>query len=321
LSDLPAAPPAPPERGAPIPLAALRALRPKQWTKNGLLFAALIFSGAFHDPQAIGRALLGFAAFCLMSSSGYVLNDTLDREADRLHPKKRLRPIASGELPVSAAWVTMALTLSLGLLLASQLGTGFLIVGLAYLSTTLSYSYVFKHMVILDVMFLASGFVWRAIAGALAIAVPVSPWLLLCTAFLALWLGFNKRRAELRHVGAGAGTRKNLAQYNQQMLASLESIVTSNTVLSYSLYAVLGPTPWMALTIPFVLYGIFRYVYLVEQLGEGGAPDETLLKDRPLQATVVLYGLTAIAVLLADERGLLPKLEPSDLGRPSAAAR
>lgn len=281
-------------------LAALRQLRPKQWAKNVFLFAALVFSRSFFDPDAIIHALVGFAAFCMVSSTGYVLNDLLDREADRLHPKKRFRPIASGALPVPAAIVLLLTTGTIGLSLATWVGPYFLAVTLAYFCTTLSYSWYFKHVVILDIMFLASGFVWRAVAGAVAIGVAVSPWLFVCTAFLALFLGFNKRRGELLALGDSAGTRKNLADYSPQMLEQFQAIVTGNVVLSYSLYTILSDTsnPWMAITIPHVLYGIFRYVYLIDREGAGDAPDETLLSDRPILITGVLFTVTAVAVLV-----------------------
>lgn len=288
--------------------AALRQLRPKQWTKNVLLFVALIFSGKFVEPEAITQALAGFMAFCLMSSSGYIFNDYLDREADRNHPKKKFRPIASGALPASAALVLMVACLAGGLAIGMSLGVPFTVMTLVYLATTLSYSFYFKHVVILDVMFIATGFLWRAFAGALAIGVSVSVWLFLCTGFLALFVGFNKRRAELEGLGAEGGTRKNLGQYNSRFLEEIQSILTANTVLAYSLYCVLGPTPWMSVTIPFALYGVFRYVYLVEVCGEGEAPDETLLKDRPIQLASALYLLMAIAVLVADKQGLLPEV-------------
>ena len=291
-----------------LPIAALKQLRPKQWTKNSFLFAALVFSGRFLDLHSVGRALIGFGAFCLLSSSGYVLNDYLDREADRKHPRKRHRPIASGALPVPAAVVLMLVAFAGGVALSATLGWPFLAIAVTYLATTLSYSFYFKHVVILDVMFLGSGFVWRAIAGAIAIEVGVSPWLFLCTAFLALFLGFNKRRAELLQIGADGGTRKNLADYSPKMLEQYQSIVTGATVLCYALYTVLGETAWMTTTIPFVLYGIFRYIYLVDRHGEGGAPDETILRDTPLLLTVLLYGAVAVGVMLGHKFGSLPTL-------------
>lgn len=305
--------PVPPVR-TPVSVvrAAIKQLRPKQWAKNALLFAALIFSGEFLVSESVINAVAAFVAFSLIASSGYVFNDYLDREADRKHPKKQFRPIASGALPEGLAIVEMVAVLGLGMAIAWWVGTWFLAVALLYLATTLSYSYYFKHLVILDVMFLALGFVWRVIAGALAIKVHVSAWLFLCTAFFALFLGFNKRRGELRDLGEDAGTRRNLVEYNERMLQEFQSIVTANTVLSYALYSVLGaPTPWMVLTLPFVLYAVFRYIYLVEQRGEGAAPDETLLKDVPILVTALLYGATAVAVLLADRAGVLEQILPT----------
>ena len=299
---------APSRTPASIARAAVKQLRPKQWAKNVFLFAAIVFSRKFLDPEAVFQVLVGFASFSLLSSSGYVLNDYLDREADRKHPKKKFRPIASGALPIPVAAGLLLACLVGGFLFASTLGTSFVGIALLYLATTQSYSFYFKHKVILDVMFLASGFVWRAVAGALAIGVAVSPWLFLCTAFVALFLGFNKRRAELIQVGSEGGTRKILALYSRPMLDQFNAIVTGSTVLCYALYTVQGPTPWLILTIPFVLYGIFRYIYLVEQRGEGGAPDETLLKDRPIHVTGLLYVLTAAGVLLAHDAGMLPEV-------------
>jgi 4-hydroxybenzoate polyprenyltransferase len=288
----------------------IKALRPKQWTKNGLLFAALIFSGNFVDPDLALRAFLGFTAFCLVSSSGYVLNDTLDREADRQHPKKRHRPIASGIVAPWMALILMVIAFSTGLALAASLSWWFLAIAVLYLVTTLSYSFVFKHMVILDVMFISAGFVWRAIAGAVVIDVKVSAWFFLCAAFLALFIGFNKRRAELTELGDGAGTRRNLAEYSTTMLDQLQAIVTGPVVLCYALYTVLGAnTPWMVVTVPVVLYGIFRFVYLVDKKGEGAAPDETLVRDAPLLLTVVVYVLMAGSVIQLDALGLLPDVD------------
>jgi 4-hydroxybenzoate polyprenyltransferase len=289
----------------PLLLGALKVMRPKQWTKNGLLAAALVFSGQFVDPHRVARAILAVCAFNLLSSSGYVLNDYLDREADRRHPRKRSRPIASGSLPETLALPWMVLILLAGLGIALSLSPRFLVLSLLYLGSTVSYSLYFKHRVILDVMFLAACYVWRALAGAVAIEVRVSSWFFLCTAFFALFLGFNKRKAELVLVGDSVGTRKNLREYSRHMLDQFQGIATSCTVLSYALYTALGTSTWMMLTIPYVLFGIFRYIYLVDQKGEGGAPDETFLKDVPILVTVGLYVLTAVAVVSAEKIGWL----------------
>lgn len=291
-----------------IALAAGRQLRPKQWFKQVFLVPALAFSGQFLQPGPILAVLIGIGSFSLLSSAGYILNDWLDREADAKHPKKRLRPIASGALPGPAAFALMGACLLGGFLLAAWLSPSFLLVALLYLGTTLSYSFWFKHVVLWDVLFLSSGFVWRTLAGALAIDVHVSPWLIVCTIFLALFFGFNKRRGELLQVGAHSGTRKNLSEYTPDMLEQFQAIVSSGTIMSYVLYTVQGPTGWMTLTIPLVLYGIFRYIYLIDRHGEGGAPDETLLRDRPLLATGVLYALVSGGVLVGHQFGWLVPL-------------
>lgn len=262
----------------PFPIGpAVKALRPKQWTKNVLVFVALVFSFHFTSPGEWAKVVIGFAAFCLLSSTGYVINDIRDREADRLHPTKCKRPIASGALPVRAAWVLAVLTSLMGFVAAGSLGWAFLLVAALYMVTTMTYSLFFKHVVILDVMLITAGFLWRAVAGAVAIQVSISPWFLLCTAFLSLFLGFNKRRGELSTLVAGEAHkhRKNLAEYSPGMLQEFQAMTTSGTVISYALYTVsdYSPTPWLLITLPYVLYGIFRYIYLVEQKGEGGAPD------------------------------------------------
>ena len=286
-----------PRRSSPV--AIFVALRPKQWTKNALLFAALVFSSHFSQPQDIARAGAAFLVFCLLSSTGYLYNDLKDVESDRRHPKKRMRPLAAGELGATGAWVTMAACTASALGIASVLGQPFVAVSLCYFLTTLSYSLVFKHHVILDVMMLASCYIWRAAAGAVAIDVRISTWLLVCTAFGALFLGFNKRRGELLLLeGKGRGTRKSLDHYSASMLQEFQAVTTSGTIISYALYTIQSPTPWLGLTLPYVVYGVFRYIYLIDQKGEGAAPDETLLRDVPIQVTVLLFLVTAVAVLV-----------------------
>lgn len=293
--------------------AAIKALRPKQWAKNVLILAPLVFSSVYlTEPWRVLEAGLAVLSFSLLASSGYLLNDYLDREADRQHPKKRHRPIASGALPEGVAIVEMILVLGLGAGIAFMVSPVFLVVGLAYLATTMLYSFVLKHIVILDVMILSSFYLLRVIAGAAAIEVRVSAWLFLCTAFLALFIGFHKRRAELVQLGDGGGTRKILKLYSLPMLDQFQAIVTGAVVLCYALYTVLGSaTPWMTMTIPFVLYGIFRYIWLVDQKGEGDAPDETLIKDGPILVTGFLYGLTAVGILVADSWSILPDIFPT----------
>lgn len=289
--------------------AAIKALRPKQWAKQVFLFAALIFSMEFTTPEPWLRTIMGALAFCMLSSTGYIFNDARDVEADRAHPKKRYRPIASGQLPLKLAYLQMVAIFTLGLVIAYSLSPQFLIVALLYFVTTISYSFYFKHLVILDVMFLAACYLWRAAAGAVAIDVHISPWLLTCTAFVSLFLGFNKRRGELQmlaQTGSTGVTRKNLQQYTSEMVIEFQAIATSGTIISYALYAVLGsPTPWMLLTLPYVLYGVFRYIYLVSARSEGDAPDETLLKDRPILINGALYAVTTVVVLLLDRHELI----------------
>jgi 4-hydroxybenzoate polyprenyltransferase len=308
-SPAPEPPPAASPRHTPLSvgIAAVRQLRPKQWAKNVFLFPALVFSGRFLEFEPVVRGVLAFLVFSLLASSGYVLNDYLDREADRKHPKKRERPIASGALPIPAAFVLMAACVVGSIAIGWWLSPAFLVVSGLYLATTLSYSVYFKHRVILDVMFLAACYVWRVLAGAVAIEVHVSPWLFLCAAFLALFLGFNKRRGELVKLGTDGSTRKNLALYSRDMLVELQSIVTSSVVICYALYTVQGHHGWMVVTIPFVLYGVFRYIFLVDR-GAGDAPDETVVSDWPFLLNGLLYLAVAIGVILADQAQLLPPL-------------
>lgn len=285
----------------------VKAMRPKQWTKNGLVFAALVFAYQYDNPDAWIRAMGAFAAFCLVSSMGYLVNDVRDREADARHPSKRKRPIASGALPVPWAIGEAVAAGALGLFTAAALGWETLLVTVLYFATTMTYSFYFKHVVILDVMMITVGFLWRAVAGAVVIDVHISPWLLLCAAFLALFLGFNKRRGEIALIRDEdhdpdteelAAVRPSLASYRPSMIQEFQSITSSGAVISYALYTVLGsPTPWMLVTIPFVLYGVFRYIYLVDR-GDGAAPDEVLVRDKHILLTVVLYGVSVLAVLI-----------------------
>lgn len=284
-----------------FPVAVIAALRPKQWIKNVLLLAALVFSSGWNHPEVLGKVFLSFVAFCLLSSTGYVYNDLRDAEADRNHPTKRFRPIANRDLSPGAAWGVMAVCFVMAVGLSWAVNPAFLLVAILYFINTLSYSTIFKHYVILDVMFLGACYLWRAVAGAVAISVVISPWLLVCTAFFALFLGFNKRRGELAMLeGRMIGTRKALAHYSPAMLQEFQAITTSGTILSYALYTVLGSTksPWLLLTLPMVLYGIFRYIYLMDQKGEGAAPDEILFKDRPILLTCVIFLVVAVAVLV-----------------------
>jgi len=289
-------------------VASIRAVRPKEWLKNVFLFPALVFSQLYTDPGMVARSLAGFALFCALSSTGYLFNDLRDVEADRHHPTKRHRPIASGALPVPAAVGIMCVLALGGLSFGFVLSPPFGFTALAYLALTLSYTVIFKHLVLLDVMFIAAGFLVRAVAGAAVLEVPISPWFLVCASFLALFLGFSKRLSEIRLLEAGACKhRKNLKEYSAELLTQIINIVTACTVISYAMYTFeSGRTPWLMGTIPFVIYGIFRYMYLVERHQGGGAPAETLLRDRPLQVTCLLYGASVVAALQFGEPGAHP---------------
>ena len=293
----------------------LRLARPKQWSKNLLLFAGLLFSGSYRDMPALiqagdfhaaflapARALLGCLAFVLLSSSVYALNDRRDVEEDRLHPVKRGRPVAAGLVSPNEAALLSLLWAVLGLTLSACLGPPFFLLALAYLALSTLYSWWTKHQVILDVLSLAAGFVLRAAAGAAAVSVEISAWLLLCSTLLALFLGFVKRRSELAGLAPGSrAARLTLAHYSLPLLDQMIAVVASATLVAYSLYAFSAHPdtrgPWMMLTIPFVLYGILRYLYLAHQKGLGAAPEKVLLGDRPLQIDLALWVLSSAAIV------------------------
>ena len=284
--------------------ALVRALRPRQWIKNSVIFAALVFSHGLTDATQFMRSLAAFALFCAVSSSVYLLNDILDLENDRAHPTKSKRPIASGELavlPAALAGVVLALS---ALALSYLLSPPFSAMALTYLASNILYSLWLKKVVIVDVMIISSGFVIRAVAGGLVIGVEVSAWLILCTILLSLFLGFTKRRQELAQLESQAVThRAILKEYSIAFLDQMISIVTAATLTAYFLYT-LAPetrvklgTPYLPLTIPFVLYGIFRYLYLVHQRNMGENPTGALYADRPLLADVILWAVAAVVIL------------------------
>jgi len=282
----------------------LLSLRPSQWTKNLFVLAALGFAGRLFQPESVARAAGAFAIFCVLSGIVYLVNDVRDREADRLHPVKSRRPIASGAVPVSVA-VTAAVVLTVGALAAAftldyRLG----IVGAMYLALFVLYSFWLKHLVILDVLTIAVGFVLRAIAGAVVIDVRFSNWLLLLTLLLALFLGLSKRRAELVALADGAKShRRSLAEYSPYLLDQMIGVVTASTLVAYAFYTISPETvekfrtEHLLYTVPFPLYGIFRYLYLVHQREGGGNPSEALLTDRPLLACVALWAAVVVAIL------------------------
>lgn len=281
----------------------LELMRPRQWPKNLLLLAALLFSGTFTEPVSVARALAGFLAFLLLSSSVYAFNDAHDRDSDKKHPSKKSRPVASGRISADAARIFAALLAALGLALGFVISPGFEACAAAYLFISALYTLWLKHEVILDVFNLAAGFVLRAAAGGFAIGVPVSPWLLVCTTLLALFLGLSKRRAELELLkGSASSHRRALNEYSKELLDQMISIVSSATVVAYTMYtffahSLAGKGPWMMLTAPFVLYGIFRYLYLSHQKGLAGQPEQVLLTDRPMQACLLLWALCAAVIL------------------------
>ncbi|MFI5179725.1 MAG: decaprenyl-phosphate phosphoribosyltransferase [Vicinamibacterales bacterium] len=289
----------------------LRSMRPRQWTKNGIVFLALVFAVGqeYHltdlstwVPKAL-ESLVAFACFALVSSADYLINDIRDIEADRAHPWKRRRPIAAGLLPINTAWTWAVILAVVGNAGAFALNWKMGLVILGYTVLMLAYSYRLKHVVLLDLMVIAAGFVLRAMAGALAIDVPISPWLYVVTALGALFLGINKRRAELELLQDEAGNhRRILDEYTLPLLDQMGSTVTAAVLMAYGLYTFtaegLPKNHSMMLTIPFVLYGIFRYLYLVNVKKEGGSPEEVLLRDIPIMLTLAGWVITAGIVLL-----------------------
>jgi 4-hydroxybenzoate polyprenyltransferase len=280
-------------------------LRPHQWTKNLFVLAPLAFSKHLFDPDAALRAAVAFAVFCALSGAAYLVNDLADVESDRLHPQKRRRPLASGALGVAAARHLATLLLVAGLAAAWALGRGFLLCGLGYLALNLLYSFALKHVVILDVLTIAIGFDIRAIAGAVAIQVVFSDWLLVCTILLALFLALAKRRHELVMLADAAGHRRALAEYSPYLLDQMIGVVTASCLTSYAFYT-LAPetvekyrTNHLALTIPIVIYGIFRYLYLVHRKEQGGSPSDLLLTDRPLLAAVAAWAVAVVLIVYA----------------------
>lgn len=291
--------PLPPRRG---PLAALWvSLRPRQWTKNLLLFAGIVFAAELADPSRWVRALTAFAAYCAASSAAYLLNDLRDSGADRRHPVKRRRPLARGELTQRGALSAAGALAAAALLAASLLGwtaLGFL---LGFLALQGAYTFGLKHLVLVDVMTISGLFVLRAAAGADAVDVRISPWLLVCTALLALFLALGKRRGELLLAGEAAPARAALEGYSLALVDQLVTIVASATVVSYAVYALTAhDTQALAATIPFVVFGIFRYLLLLQRTDAGEEPENVLVSDVPILVTVALWAATAAAILAAN---------------------
>lgn len=296
-----------------LPISLLRSLRPEQWTKNLLVFAALIFSEKLFDPASVRAAIAAFGIFCGLSSVVYLINDVADRESDRRHPLKRFRPIAAGDVPVNIAIATAIVGGALSIGAAFLLTPMFGMVAVVYLALMVAYSGPLKHIVIVDVLTISIGFVLRAFGGAAAIHVDISHWLFVCTILGAMFISLAKRRHELVLLADGAiEHRKILGEYSSYLLDQMIAIVAAATLLSYILYTIspetvqkFGTTA-LELTIPFPLYGIFRYLYLVHKREGGGSPADLLLQDRPLLACVLLW--VAAAVLIIYGSRLVPDL-------------
>jgi 4-hydroxybenzoate polyprenyltransferase len=280
----------------------IRELRPKQWLKNGLIFFAPVYALQIFDTPLLVRALLAFAAFCAISSAGYLVNDLRDADLDRIHPTKRYRPIASGLIP---AWLGMLLALVLALVgfgIAALLGPAFIAVCVTYVLITVTYSLWWKHVVLLDVFAISAGFVVRVVAGAIAVAVPVSPWLYVCTILGSLLIALGKRRSEIQELEVAAEShRPALEHYSISFLDHLIVITATASVIAYSLFTFsaenVPKNHAMMATIPLVLYGVFRYLYLTMVRGLGGNPEELLLSDRSLFISVALFLVVSASIL------------------------
>jgi 4-hydroxybenzoate polyprenyltransferase len=281
----------------------LRTLRPRQWVKNVFVFAALVFDQKLTNWPLLSRTILAFILFCMISSTVYIINDLADLEKDRLHPKKRRRALPAGQLKPWFAILAAVGILAVCLPLSFWLDPYFGAIVLGYFVLNLAYSFVLKHVVIVDVMVVASGFVLRVAAGVpVAVAERFSPWLYVCMIFLALFLGIGKRRQELILLAGGAEShRRILNEYTVEFLDEMSRLVTTGAVISYSLYTFsapnLPPNYSMMLTIPFVIYGIFRYQYLVTVKGEGDAPEMLLYTDLPLLLDVILFGIAIVLIM------------------------
>lgn len=280
----------------------LQALRPAQWTKNAVLLAGVVFARRVDDAESVAIALLAVIGFSLLSSGIYLINDVIDAPHDRLHPLKRLRPVARGAIIGRHAIVAAVVLLLLGLLIGTLIRPLFLVTMLAYVVLMVGYSLGLKQFLLLDVFVIAIGFVLRAVAGAVAVRVPISPWLLLCTLLLALFLGFCKRRHEVDTLGQVASLhRATLGLYTLRLLDQVIAISAAATIMAYSIYTFdasnVPANNAMMLTIPFVVFAMFRYLVLVYRRRLGGSPEWLLLRDWPLLASIAGWGAAALVVL------------------------
>lgn len=283
----------------------VRAMRPRQWAKNVIVYAGLVFDAQLLQPEPLLRVTLAFLLLCLASSSIYVINDLVDVESDRMHPRKRFRPIASGQLPIPAARIAAVILPLLTLALALPLSPALFVIIVIYLLLHIAYAFRLKHIVIVDVLAIAAGYVLRVAAGTVVIQVTnFSPWLYLSVALLALFLAIGKRRQELLLLAEKAGSiRVTFEHYNLALLDDMLRMVMVSVLMTYTLYTIETQSPSLAgsnlalLTVPFVLYAIFRYLYLMHVKGEGAAPEEVLFTDRPLLFSILLWGLTFIGII------------------------
>lgn len=283
----------------------IRTMRPRQWTKNAIIYAGLVFDGQLFNGEAFARVTLSFFLLCLISSTVYIVNDLVDIESDRQHPVKKNRALPSGRLPIPLAIIAAIVLPAASVLIALSYSIPFAAVLIIYLVLQLLYSFWLKRVVILDVLVVAAGFVLRVTAGVVVIEVArFSPWLYACTALLALFLIIGKRRQELLQLADKAGSvRITLRQYNLPLLDDMLRMVMTGTLIAYLLYTIEEPSELLQgsnlalLTVPFVVYGVFRYLYLMHVKGDGSAPDEVLLKDRPIQIAILLWALTFVLIL------------------------
>jgi 4-hydroxybenzoate polyprenyltransferase len=284
----------------------ISALRPVQWTKNLFVFAAIFFSKSLVNPHAVLKVAFAFVLFCLLSGCTYIFNDLCDRESDRKHPVKSKRPIASGLIGTGQAVILLVVCLAIAMAGAFFVNLPFFLVCAVAFIVQVLYSLVLKRIVIVDVFIIAFAFVLRVVAGGVAINVEMSSWILICTLLLALFLALGKRRHELVMVASGVtNDRKVLEEYSSQLLDQMTSIVAASTVITYALYTVSESTRMrfhtenLIFTIPFVLYGIFRYLYLIHTRQQGGYPENILVSDKPLYINILLWLLTAGIILYA----------------------
>jgi 4-hydroxybenzoate polyprenyltransferase len=287
-----------PQSKSGLPKAIVKQLRPKQWAKNLIIYTAPLFGGRFNDPQAILSATECVASFCLISSGIYILNDVVDVEADRAHPTKRFRPIACGELSIPLAVVIGVVCVSLGFLIAFLVRPSLVFICLAYVVLNVLYSKYLKNFAIIDIFCIASGFVLRAVAGAVAVKVMPSVWFLLCTSLGALFLALEKRRQEVLLLSGKPATRKVLSDYSPKLLQRIENLIVPSLVTSYAFYSFQSPHGQaMMATVPIVLYGVMRYQLLSERGSDTATPEEVFWKDRPIQMTLILWVLACALVV------------------------